>query len=229
MSTPFRVLFEDQHLIVLSKEPGILAQGDASGEPSLVDHLRTHFGRHYVGLIHRLDRNTSGLMVVAKRSKSADRLSEQLRTGQLVRQYHAILWGTFPESGELTWEHHLKKNEATNEVRVVREGTPGAKIATLKVLPLKTIVHPVSGDPLTWARFQLETGRSHQIRVQAATAGHPLIGDTKYGTVKSAPLFSRPALHSSWLEFLHPISKEKMQFEERQGSDMLRFFSTDLE
>ena len=81
MNLPFRVLFEDQHLIVLSKEPGLLAQGDSSGEVSLVDLLRTHFGRNYVGLIHRLDRNTSGLMVVAKRSKSADRLSEQLRTG----------------------------------------------------------------------------------------------------------------------------------------------------
>ena len=71
LNPPFKILFEDQHLLVLSKNPGLLSQGDASAESSLVDLLRVHFGRHYVGLIHRLDRNTSGLMVVAKRSKSA--------------------------------------------------------------------------------------------------------------------------------------------------------------
>ena len=90
-SEPFEILFEDQHLIVLSKAPGVLSQGDISGEPSLVEHLREHFGRHYVGLIHRLDRNTSGLMIVAKRSKSAERLSDQLQNGILIRKYRAIL------------------------------------------------------------------------------------------------------------------------------------------
>jgi 23S rRNA pseudouridine1911/1915/1917 synthase len=229
MNPPFRVLFEDQHLIVLSKEPGLLSQGDASGETSLVDLLRVHFGRNYVGLIHRLDRNTSGLMVVAKRSKSADRLSEQLRSGELVRQYHAVLWGSFKDSRETLWEHHLKKDESSNEVRTVRAGSPGAKIATLRVLPVKTFAHPVSGDPVTLARFSLETGRSHQIRVQSAASGHPLIGDTKYGNRSSMGLFPRPALHSATLEFLHPISKEKMSFAERYSSDMLRFFSTTLE
>ena len=229
MNPPFRILFEDQHLIVLSKEPGLLSQGDSSGETSLVDLLRIHFGRHYVGLIHRLDRNTSGLMVVAKRSKSADRLSEQLRTGELVRQYHAVLWGTFKDSRETLWEHLLLKDERTNEVRVVRPGTAGAKSASLKVRPIKAFPHPVSGDLLTLACFSLETGRSHQIRVQSATSCHPLIGDTKYGTPGSRNLFPRPALHSATLEFLHPISKEKMSFVERYSSDMLGFFSTELE
>ena len=229
MDPPFRILFEDQHLIVLSKEPGLLSQGDASGEASLVDLLRTHFGRHYVGLIHRLDRNTSGLMVVAKRSKSADRLSDQLRTGDLVRQYHAVLWGTFKDTRETLWEHFLLKDERTNEVRVVRAGTAGAKNASLKVQPLKNFPHPVSGNPLTLARFSLETGRSHQIRVQSAASGHPLIGDTKYGTLDSKTLFPRPALHSATLEFNHPMTKEKMSFVERYSSDMLEFFSTTLE
>ena len=229
MSPPFRILFEDQHLIVLSKEPGLLSQGDSSGEISLVDLLRVHFGRNYVGLIHRLDRNTSGLMVVAKRSKSADRLSEQLRIGELVRQYHAVLWGSFKDPRETLWEHHLKKDERTNEVRVVRPGIPGAKIATLRVHPIKGFHHPVSGDPITLARFSLETGRSHQIRVQSEASGHPLIGDTKYGNRSSMALFSRPALHSATLEFLHPMTKEKMSFVERYSSDMLQFFSTELE
>lgn len=229
MNSSFRILFEDPHLAVLSKAPGLLTQGDASGEPSLVDHLRTHFGRHYVGLIHRLDRNTSGLMVVAKRSKSADRLSEQLRSGELSRQYHAILWGHFKESREILWEHSLLKNERTNEVRIVKANTPGAKNATLRMLPLRNFLHPRSGDAVSVARFSLETGRSHQIRVQAAHEGHPLLGDRKYGTAPSIPLFQRPALHSAKLEFFHPMTREKLTFEERYCSDMLSFFSTALE
>jgi 23S rRNA pseudouridine1911/1915/1917 synthase len=229
MNDAFRVLFEDQHLVVLSKAPGLLSQGDASGEASLVDLLRTHFGRNYVGLVHRLDRNTSGLMVVAKRSKSADRLSEQLRTGDLRRQYHAVLWGSFKDSLEVEWRHHLKKDGEKNEVRVVPEGTAGAQSASLRMLPLKSLIHPVSGDPLTLAKFTLDTGRSHQIRVQSAAAGHPLLGDRKYGSAKTAALFPRPALHSAILEFLHPMTKEKMSFEERYCSDMLLFFSTTLE
>jgi 23S rRNA pseudouridine1911/1915/1917 synthase len=85
LNYPFRILFEDQHLVVLSKSPGLLSQGDHSGEASLVDLLRTHFGRNYVGLVHRLDRNTSGLMVVAKRSKSAERLTDQLQCNSVWR------------------------------------------------------------------------------------------------------------------------------------------------
>ena len=113
---PFRVLFEDQHLIVLSKRPGLLSQGDISGEISLVDLLRERFGRPYVGLLHRLDRNTSGLMIVAKRTKSAERLTTQLQNGELIRNYHALLHGKFSNPEEVRWEHYLLKNERTNEV-----------------------------------------------------------------------------------------------------------------
>ncbi len=229
INAPFEILYEDQHLVVLSKSAGLLSQGDSSGDPSLVDLLRTYFGRNYVGLIHRLDRNTSGLMVVAKRSKSAERLSEQLQSGELDRQYHAILWGKFENNQKQKWEHSLLKNESTNEVRVVQSGTRNAKSATLWVEPLQTLIHPYSNDPLTLARLTLETGRSHQIRVQAQAMKHPLIGDTKYGNAKSMTLFSRPALHSYSLQFTHPMSKEKMSFIQRYSSDMLEIFSTVLE
>ncbi len=212
-----RILFEDQHLIVLSKPPGLLSQGESTGEENLVDYLRKYFGRHYVGLVHRLDRNTSGLMVVAKRSKSADRLSQQLKAGDLVRKYHAILWGELSEHEH--WEHWLLKNEATNEVRTVPPGTAGAKLASLQVRALKKFSHPKSGDVLTYAEFELETGRGHQIRAQSAAMHHFLIGDSKYGNSKSNALFHRPALHSCYLSFLHPISKEKMTFSEPYPSD----------
>jgi 23S rRNA pseudouridine1911/1915/1917 synthase len=227
LSSPFRTLFEDQHFIVLSKSAGLLSQGDISGDENLVDLLRVHFGRNYVGLIHRLDRNTSGLMIVAKRSKSAERLSEQLQNGKLIRHYHAILNGTF--TGEQFWEHWLLKNEKTNEVKSVVAKTPGAKKAALKVVSLKNFLHPQTNTPLTLARFELETGRSHQIRVQSAASGHPLIGDSKYGTVKSASLFPRPALHSCFLSFEHPITHANFAYEERYAIDMLESFSTALE
>ncbi len=229
LDTPFRILFEDQHLIVLSKSPGLLSQGDASGHPSLVDLLRIHFGRNYVGLIHRLDRNTSGLMVIAKRSKSADRLSEQLKSGVLERKYRALLFGSMECGREQRWEHWLLKNEKTNEVRVVTPRTSGAKLATLFVTPIKTFTHPQSSDLITLAEFKLETGRSHQIRAQASAMKHPLIGDSKYGTAKSMTLFSRPALHSFSLTFLHPMSREPLHFEERHSPDMVQNFSTFLE
>lgn len=226
---PFKTLFEDQHLLVLSKSAGLLSQGDASGEASLVDLLRVHFGRNYVGLIHRLDRNTSGLMVVAKRSKSAERLSEQLKNGKLERNYHAILYGTIPIGKKEKWEHSLLKNEQTNETRVVKTGSPGSKVAILNIEAKKNFLHPETKDPLTLAHFSLETGRSHQIRIQSAAMLHPLIGDAKYGNAKSMSLFLRPALHSCFLGFFHPMTEERLEFSERYASDMQERFSTTLE
>jgi 23S rRNA pseudouridine1911/1915/1917 synthase len=221
---PFRILFEDQHLVVLSKAAGLLSQGDSSGEASLVDLLRSYFKRNYVGLLHRLDRNTTGLMVVAKRSKSAERLTAQLQSGELIRHYHAILWGELKSKDPLRWQHTLLKNESTNEVRVVKDHTPKAKLASLTVNPIYHFLAPHSGAPLTLARFELETGRSHQIRVQAQASGYPLIGDSKYGNAKSMTEFSRPALHSCSLQFLHPMSREVLHFEERYSTDMIASF-----
>ncbi len=220
---PFKIFFEDQHLIVLSKPAGLLSQSDISGEASLVDVLREYFGRHYVGMIHRLDRNTTGLMVVAKRSKSAERLTTQLQKGELIRNYHAILFGTLPP-GVHRWEHYLLKNEKTNEVRTVGPSTPCAKKAALEVSAIRTFSDPKSATKLTLAFFGLETGRSHQIRVQSAAEGFPLIGDQKYGNDKSLTLFERPALQSCKITFFHPISREQMCFEERYSSDMIASF-----
>lgn len=215
-----RILFEDTHLIVLSKEAGLLSQGDDSGEPDLVSQLREYFGRNYVGLVHRLDRNTSGLMVVAKRSKSAERLTRALTTGKLTRAYQAWLCGSLVGTETQRWRHFLLKDESTNTVRSVREGTPQAKEAVLKVTPLAP--GRFKGLPIQLAKFELETGRSHQIRVQAATMGHPLVGDRKYGKGASPELmdFARPALHSCEIEFPHPMTHELMRFEEALPNDL---------
>ncbi|MBU6375634.1 MAG: RluA family pseudouridine synthase [Bdellovibrionales bacterium] len=212
MSLPFEILFEDVHLIVLNKPSGLLSQGEITGQDNVVDSLRRYLGRPYVGLIHRLDRNTSGLMVVAKRTKSADRLTKALQSGALRRSYLAWLEGSpavaaSPEKLVL-WEDSLIRDEKTKITRVVRSGAPGSKHASLKLRGIRYFAH--EGVPLTLCEFELETGRAHQIRAQASSRGFPLLGDVKYGA--RVP-FHRLALHSHHLEFPHPMSGEIMKFQ----------------
>lgn len=209
------ILFEDTHLIVLDKPAGLLSQGEVTGDINLVDWLRQYLGRPYVGLVHRLDRNTSGVMVVAKRTKAASRLTESLQAGRLERSYWAWLEGTLRAPAR--WRHFLKKDETQNITRVVRAAGGGAKEAVLSVEPIGA--GRWQGTLLTLASFKLETGRSHQIRAQAAHEGHPLLGDAKYG---SRAQFGRPALHSHRLKFDHPMSKEWLEFEAPLPADMAR-------
>jgi 23S rRNA pseudouridine1911/1915/1917 synthase len=212
------ILFEDTHLLVIDKPAGLLSQGEETGEPNLVDWARGHVGRHYVGLVHRLDRNTSGAMVLAKRTKSAQRLTDALQKGTLTRTYLAWL---IDERGELgktqrRWEHFLLKDETTNKTRALSHAAPHAKSAALLVTPQARGVW--EGIPLTLAEFQLETGRSHQIRAQSAASGFPILGDAKYG--KNPGSFKRPALHSAKIEFEHPMSHERLKWEAPLPEDM---------
>lgn len=197
------VLFEDANLVVIEKPAGWLSQSDKTHEPSLVDYLRQYFGRHYVGLVHRLDRPTSGLMVVAKRSKAAQRLSESLKNGELKRKYMAWVAGNLVND-EMELVHWVSKDEATNMVTATLGERPGAKRA-------KTLVKVIEKkSPITLCEFELETGRSHQIRAQMAAYGAPLLGDVKYGGPALDPgVF---LLHSSYLEFPHPIGKKIYRF-----------------
>jgi 23S rRNA pseudouridine1911/1915/1917 synthase len=208
MSHPssYKILFEDTHLIVLSKEAGLLSQSDISDEDSLVDLLRIYLGRNYVGLIHRLDRNTSGLMVVAKRTKAARRLTESLQAGHLKRTYLAIVEGNPPSHAKL--KNYLLKNEATNEVKVVDAKKSGAKLAELEFQRL--LKFEFQKKPLSLIHLQLLSGRSHQIRVQCSHEGYPLVGDKKYQSQLN--FLNRPALHSYSLEFPHPMTHELMKF-----------------
>jgi 23S rRNA pseudouridine1911/1915/1917 synthase len=212
MASP-KILYEDTHLIVLDKPAGLLSQGEKTSDENLVDWLRQYLGRPYVGLVHRLDRNTSGAMIVAKRTKAASRLTESLQAGRLERGYLAWLEGTLPAPAR--WRHFLKKDESQNVTRVVRGAGAGAKEAVLSVEPVGSGAW--QGTLLTLARFKLETGRSHQIRAQAAHEGHPLLGDAKYG---SRARFGRPALHSHKIRFDHPMSREWMEFEAPLPEDM---------
>jgi len=211
-----RVLLEDTHLVVLDKPAGLLSQGEHTGDINLVDWLRGYFGRHYVGLVHRLDRNTSGVMVVAKRTKSAQRLTASLQKGALKRSY--LAWVEGRVTAPLSLRHFLLKNERTNEVRVVREGSPGAKVALLQATPARHGVY--QGTALTLLEIELDTGRSHQIRVQCAAAGHALLGDRKYARNPALLAFSRPALHSHRIEFPHPMGGELVRVECPMPADL---------
>jgi 23S rRNA pseudouridine1911/1915/1917 synthase len=212
-----KILLEDPNVIVISKPPGLLSQGEHLGENNVVDWLRKYLGRPYVGLIHRLDRNTSGIMVVAKRTKAAQRLTTALQEGKIIRTYLAWIIGRLEK--EKRWKHQLKKNEKTNLVKVV---PTGGKDAALMVQPLSQLLW--KGTSLTLAEFKLETGRSHQIRVQAAFEGFPLLGDHKYGSehdsFRRAPTFPRVALHSFHLEFPHPITHEIIRLDDPLPLDL---------
>ena len=211
------IIFEDQHVIVIDKPAGLLSQGEHRGDPNVVDWLRILLNRPFVGLVHRLDRNTSGIMVIAKRSKSAQRLTDALQEGQMRRSYLAWIYGRLER--EVRWSHRLFKDTTKNIVRVVSHAHPQGKDAALTVRPDAYGVW--SGSLLTLAHFELETGRSHQIRVQAAHEGYGILGDLKYGGTQSGiQEFSRPALHSFELSFPHPISGEVMTFQAPLPKDM---------
>jgi 23S rRNA pseudouridine1911/1915/1917 synthase len=214
-----KILFEDTHLLVLSKPAGLLSQGEKTGDDNLVDWLRAYLGRPYVGLVHRLDRNTSGLMVAGKRTKSARRLTDALQQGDLKRKYLAWISGSLTKDAR--WEHWLLKNTSRNTTEAWRldESHPKeAKRAALLVHPIRETKY--QGHLFTLAEFELETGRSHQIRVQSTKEGHPLLGDSKYGGTRAVS-FPRTALHSHWIGFPHPMSEEWMEFKEDLPADLV--------
>lgn len=216
------IIFEDQHLVVVMKPAGLLSQGEKTGDDNLVDWLRDYFGRHYVGLIHRLDRNTSGLMVVAKRTKSARRLTESLQKGEVKRIYQAWVNGRI--SRRATWSHWMLKDEDRNQSVIVESGTQGAKLAKLSVKPLEH--KQQSGVTFTLAEFRLQTGRSHQIRAQSSAMGHSVCGDVKYAkeTKKKFKSKKRLLLHASQLLFPHPMTGEVLRFQASLPDDMIDIY-----
>lgn len=202
------VLYEDNHLLVVVKPPNIPSQADSSGDIDMLTALKQYIaekynkpGAVYMGLVHRLDRPVGGVMVFARTSKAASRLSETFRTHEQDRRYLAVVEGEIKGEKQLT--DHLLKDGKTGMVRCVKAGTAGAKEARLKTSPLG------HKEGLTLTQVQLFTGRSHQIRVQHANAGHPLWGDMRYGHGKPG---RQIALWAWALKLEHPTKKEEMSF-----------------
>lgn len=208
-----KVLYEDNHIIVVEKPPNIPSQGDKTNDENMLDIIKGHIkekynkpGNVYVGLVHRLDRPVGGVMVFAKTSKAASRLSEQVRNKIFKKEYLAIVDGKL-ENKSGTLEDYLLKNEKNNMSKVVPENTKNAKYAKLDYEVLKYD----SDINLSVLKVLLHTGRHHQIRVQLANCGHSICGDQKYGTRGRGKQIS---LWAYSLTIVHPITKEKMKFED---------------
>ncbi len=204
------ILYEDNHILVVLKEQNLASCPDESGDENLLDLLKDYLkrtyekpGNVYLGLVHRLDRPTGGVMVFAKTSKAAGRLAEQMKTGDFEKRYLTVLNGApSPESGKLV--NYLKKNTVNNMVYLSTEGTDGAKYAALDY----RVLEKRGGLALT--EVKLHTGRSHQIRVQFAGIAHPVYGDMRYGG--EFAIKGRLALWAYSLAFTHPVTKERMRF-----------------
>lgn len=202
------ILYEDNHIIAVFKPANVLTQGDISGDRSLFDmvkhYIKTKYnkpGNVYLGLVHRLDRPTQGVVVFAKTSKAAARLSEQFRTGSMKKEYHARVHGQVnPGKGTLT--HYLVKNHTTNNVQAYDTNKKDAKLA---VLEYEVLSYNREQDTSSIVVI-LKTGRSHQIRVQFAKIGHPIVGDKKYCSTSDDS--DQMALVAHAITFEHPISKE---------------------
>ncbi len=205
------IVFEDNHIIVVVKPYNIPTQEDISGDADMVKLLKEYLvktynkpGNAYIGLVHRLDRPTGGVMVFAKTSKAAARLSENIKNGELEKKYLAVVKG-LPRKAAERLDNYLFKYENLNVVKVVPMSTEGAKRAVLDYKLLE------GKDDVSLVSINLLTGRSHQIRVQMEFIGNPLIGDNKYGKA-SDPRSENLALWASELRFPHPVSKEIMVF-----------------
>lgn len=203
------VLYEDNQIIVVVKPQGVPTQGDKSEDLDLLSMVKEYIkvkynkvGEAFVGLVHRLDRPTGGVMVFARTSKAASRLCEQIKSGELEKKYLAVTKGTLRNKrGRL--ENYLVKDEEGNMVRIAPAMIEGAKKAILDYTVLE------SKDGLSLVDVKLITGRGHQARVQLMGQGCPIYGDAKYGTaVKGQNL----ALWAYSLRFLHPVTKQIMVF-----------------
>ena len=206
-----KVIYEDNHIIVVEKTPNIPSQSDKTGDEDMLTIIKQYIkekykkpGNVYLGLVHRLDRPVGGVMVFAKTSKAASRLSEQVRNKTFKKEYLTIVDGKVKKEKD-TLEDYLLKNEKNNMSKVVKEGTKNSKYAKLdyEVLKYNEEIN------LSLLKILLHTGRHHQIRVQLANFGHSICGDQKYGTRGRGKQIS---LWAYKLTIEHPITKEEMSF-----------------
>ena len=200
------ILYEDNHIIVVVKPVNILSQADCTNDPDMLTLIKKYLkekynkpGNVYLGLVHRLDRVVGGVMVFAKTSKSASRLSDEIRKNEFHKDYLAICHGKVNKSGIFT--DYLKKIDDYSTI--VTNSNDGK----LSELSYELINYSEKYD-LSLVNVHLKTGRHHQIRVQFATHNHPLIGDNRYGKKSKMPI----GLFAYSISFMHPIRKEKISF-----------------
>lgn len=203
------ILYEDNHIIAVFKKSSDIVQGDKTGDISLDTEVKQYIARKYskkgdafLGVVHRLDRPVSGVLLFARTSKALERLNEMFRNGEVKKTYYAIIKDRPPEDEE-TITHYLKKNEAQNKTYVYDNEVKGSKQASL------TYRIKARSEKYYLVEIDLHTGRHHQIRAQMAKIGCPIKGDLKYGSQRSnedgsISLFARK------IEFIHPVKKESL-------------------
>ncbi len=204
------ILHEDNHVLVVLKPQNMPCCEDSSKDKDLLTLLKEMIkqrdnkpGNVYLGLVHRLDRPTGGIMVFAKTSKSAERLSEQIRNGDFEKKYYAVLVGILPKKQQVL-TNYLKKNAVNNMVYVCGQTVEGAKFAELEY----NVIEEKSN--LSMTEITLHTGRTHQIRVQTSHLGFPIYGDMRYGGENAVK--GNLALYATSLSFTHPVTKERLVF-----------------
>lgn len=217
------VLYEDNHCLAINKPAGMLSMGDITGDYTAVDWARDYLrekyskpGNIFVGVVHRLDRPVSGVLLLARTSKAASRLSDLFRRHDLKKTYQAVAEGRL-EQPQGTWVDWLSKDDDSNTVRTTLAGEPGSRECRLRfaviqeLLPesdLETGRGTSARNVLSHVKLEPETGRGHQLRVQLASRQHPIAGDGKYGS--GIRLSGWIALHASQLEFKHPTRDEQV-------------------
>ena len=202
-----RVLYEDNHLIAINKEAGELVQGDESGDRTLADKVKDYLKRKYnkpgnvfLGIPHRLDRPTTGIVIYARTDKALSRMTALFRTSDVKKTYWAIV-DRCPEKKEGELVHYIVRNAANNKSFAYSKEKPGSKIARLSYRVL------ASSDNYHLLEIDLHTGRHHQIRAQLAALGIHIKGDLKYGAARSNP-DGGICLHARRVTFTHPVKKE---------------------
>lgn len=218
------VIYEDNQVVVVLKPFNVPTQQDKSEDKDLLSMVKEYIkekynkqGEAFIGLVQRLDRPTGGIIVFARNSKSASRLSAQIRNGEIDKTYYAVIKGSLrKKKGRL--ENYLIKDEKQNKVKIA---TQSEKNAVLAVLDYEILEEK---DGLSLVKVNLETGRSHQIRVQFASLGHPLYGDAKYGNPENKNAQTQNlALWSGELSFKHPTKDMTMTFKVNPPEDKYPF------
>ena len=222
-----RVIYEDNHLLAVAKPAGLATMGAAPGVSTLVDHAKSYLkekynkpGEVYLGVVSRLDSPVTGLVLFARTSKAAARLTDAFRTRRVEKLYLATVAGE-PEAEQAVLRHWLRKDERRRRMHATHEGAEGAKQAELSYQVL------LRRDGGALLAVRPVTGRKHQIRVQLAKEGLPLVGDEKY----DGPASSEPgvALHSWRLELEHPVRREPLELEAVPPGGWARWPSETLE
>lgn len=215
-----QILYEDNHIIVVSKTSGEIVQGDKTGDKTLCDSVKEYIkekyakpGNVFLGIAHRLDRPVSGIVIFAKTSKALSRLNNMFRDGEVHKLYWAITQN-MPQKEEDTLTHWIVRNEKQNKSYAYDREKPGSKKAMLHYKVIS------STDNYTLLAVNLMTGRHHQIRCQLSAIGCPIKGDLKYGSRRSNKDGSI-SLHARKVEFVHPVSKQPMCIEAPVPDDRL--------